>query len=169
MRFAMLLVALAALTAFQLTQSESTRKEFPISQQDIIKIVDRHNYWRAEVNVDPIEWSDEMAEVAAKWARELKKDGCAFYHSDYGFGENLWKGTTGYYSIEEAIDSWASEKADYNYSSNKCRRGKVCGHYTQIVWANTQKVGCAQVTCDGYTIWVCEYDPPGNWVGQRPY
>jgi pathogenesis-related protein 1 len=169
MRFVLLLMVLMVLSAFQFVHLQNPVEQRTVPQEEIVKILERHNFWRAEVGVGPLEWSEEMAEVAEKWAKELRKDDCGFYHSDYGFGENLWKGTTGYYTVEDAIDSWASEKADYNYQNNKCRRGKVCGHYTQIVWATTQKVGCAQVTCDGSTIWVCEYDPPGNWVGQKPY
>ncbi len=139
------------------------------SPEEINMILDRHNHWRAEVGVAPLQWSDELADVAYQWAKYLKKDGCGFYHSDYGFGENLWKGTTGYYTVGDAIDSWASEKVDYNYKRNKCRSGAVCGHYTQLVWANSTEVGCAQIECDGFTIWVCEYNPPGNWVGEKPY
>jgi len=140
-----------------------------VSNQEIDMILERHNYWRGQVGVNPLAWSHDLSEIAEKWAKELKKNECGFYHSDYGFGENLWKGTSGYFTVADAIDSWASEKSDYNYKRNKCRPGAMCGHYTQLVWASTQRVGCAQVDCNGYTIWVCEYDPPGNWVGERPY
>ena len=26
-------------------------------------------------------------------------------------------------------------------------QGQVCGHWTQLIWANTVKVGCARKTC----------------------
>jgi hypothetical protein len=45
----------------------------------------------------------------------------------------------------------------------------VCGHYTQIVWRNTKSVGCAVARGKGVEVWVCNYDPPGNYAGQRPY
>ncbi len=49
----------------------------------------------------------------------------------------------------------------------------VCGHYTQIVWKNTERIGCGKATArrDGIfkVYWVCQYDPSGNYVGQRPY
>jgi pathogenesis-related protein 1 len=106
---------------------------------------------------------------AAKWAGELKKK-CNIVHSQAdGYGENLWMGTSGYYSPTDMIDSWASEKEDYSYKNNKCKPGKVCGHYTQIVWKNTTEVGCATVQCKDFTILVCQYTPPGNWVGEKPY
>ena len=147
----------------------NTGSERTATSEEINKILERHNHWRKEVGVSDLAWSEELAEIADQWARNLKKDKCGFYHSEYGFGENLWKGTTGYYSVSDAVDSWASEKKDYNHKRNKCRAGAVCGHYTQLVWASTTYVGCAKVECDGYTIWVCEYDPPGNWDGEKPY
>ncbi len=43
------------------------------------------------------------------------------------------------------------------------------GHYTQLVWRGTRDVGCAKVFCSGYMIVVCNYNPPGNVLGLRPY
>jgi hypothetical protein len=40
------------------------------------------------------------------------------------------------------------------------------GHFTQVVWRDTTKVGCATVDCRGSTLqmWytVCNYYPPGK-------
>lgn len=132
------------------------------------KILDRHNEWRARVGVSPLSWSDEVAESAKRWAESLARK-CDFKHSDSEYGENLWMGTADSFSPEEVVDSWGSEIEDYNYKTNKCKPGKVCGHYTQMVWKNTTEVGCAKVKCDGYELVVCQYNPPGNWVGQKPY
>ncbi len=137
--------------------------------EEIESLIARHNFWRADVGVGEISYSEELAEVAFTWAKELKKQGCAFKHSSVKYGENLFKGTVGYYTAADAIDAWGQEKEDYNYDKNKCKKGKMCGHYTQIVWETTTKVGCAKIDCDGYTTWVCNYDPPGNWVGEKPY
>ena len=46
------------------------------------------------------------------------------------------------------------------------------GHFTQVVWAGTENLGCAVSTCPeggpdpGRKIYVCNYDPPGNWRGE---
>lgn len=151
--------------------SNNAFAQTPLSKADKEVILERHNYWRADVGVSPkMIWSEEMAELAADWARTLAKKNCGFFHRPKNsYGENLFKGTSGYYGAKEVVDAWASEKQDYNYNRNTCKTGKMCGHYTQIVWENTTSVGCAKITCDGEDIWVCNYDPPGNWVGEKPY
>jgi uncharacterized protein YkwD len=113
-------------------------------------------------------WDEELAGVAQAWA-----DACVFEHSTNEFGENLYAGT-GTPSIQDAVTAWAGEVADYDYDSNGC--SGVCGHYTQIVWRDTARVGCAFADCEtlvgagfGGRYWVCNYDPPGNFVGEKPY
>ena len=34
------------------------------------------------------------------------------------------------------------------------------------MWKGTAQVGCGMSQCKGMDVWVCEYDPPGNWDGQ---
>ena len=138
------------------------------TEEEAQSLLATHNEWRAEVGVAPLTWSIALSESAKIWATTLEKK-CEFRHSQNNYGENLWRGTSGYFSPADAVNSWGSEKEDYNYSKNKCKTGKVCGHYTQIVWENTKSVGCATMNCDGMTTWVCQYDPPGNWVGEKPY
>ena len=47
------------------------------------------------------------------------------------------------------------------------------GHYTQMVWAETEMIGCGHVTYSGglgvNKIVVCNYGPAGNFVGRRMY
>ncbi len=124
----------------------------------------------------PLAWSTEAERKAASWAKT-----CRFEHNpDRGdFGENLAAATPGAWNTSQVVKSWADESADYDYRRNTCTKGKVCGHYTQVVWRKTVSVGCATVMCDKnspfgaqfptWQLWVCNYAPPGNWVGQRPY
>ncbi len=135
------------------------------STEDII--VNTHNEYRSAVGVVDIEWSDELAQSAQDWADQLGVN-CDFEHSDSGFGENIWIGTTGFFTPEDVVSSWGEEIAFYDEGNNECNGGE-CGHYTQIVWSNSTQVGCGTVTCDGLDIWVCQYNPAGNVIGQRPY
>ena len=140
-----------------------------VTEEEKKMILERHEFWRADVGLGPLEWSDEMAVLADDWAKKLAKN-CGFKHRpNNNYGENLFYGTAGYYTAADAVNAWGEEKADYNYAKNKCKPNKMCGHYTQIVWKTTTKVGCAKSICNGNVIWVCNYDPPGNWVGEKPY
>jgi hypothetical protein len=67
----------------------------------------------------------------------------------------------------DVVGDWASETRDYSYPTNTC--AGVCGHYTQLIWSDTREVGCAVARDPAREVWVCNYDPPGNWVGERPY
>lgn len=132
------------------------------------EFLDAHNSYRNDVGIGNISWSEEVAESAQAWADELAIK-CDFKHSGGDYGENIWAGTTGAYSPTDVVDTWGAEIEDYSYETNTCAEGKDCGHYTQIVWENSTKVGCGVVTCDGLDIWVCQYDPPGNFIGEKPY
>jgi len=141
-----------------------------VTEEEKQMILERHAHWRKIVGLPALTWSDEMAELADDWARTLKKKGCQMSHRpNNNYGENIFWGTVGHYTAADAVDAWASEKADYDYASNSCNPGKVCGHYTQIVWKNTTEVGCAKIVCNGNVVWVCNYNPPGNYIGQKPY
>lgn len=45
----------------------------------------------------------------------------------------------------------------------------MCGHYTQMVWATTRRVGCAKKQCPRGDYIVCEYFPGGNVEGLLPF
>jgi hypothetical protein len=68
------------------------------------------------------------------------------------------------------VSDWVSEQKNYDAAANKCKAGAVCGHFTQVVSKLSSQVGCA-VARDGprREVWVCNYDPPGNFVGERPF
>ena len=148
--------------------------------EDLAGIVDAHNDVRANVSpapatpLDGLSWSEEAAQTARAWASQ-----CKWNHNPGrgNFGENLYASSANAGSnAAKVVGSWASESASYNYSSNSC--SGMCGHYTQVVWRDTTGVGCARNVCNtnnpfggsgAWEIWVCNYAPPGNYDGQRPY
>ncbi|WMV44847.1 hypothetical protein MTR67_038232, partial [Solanum verrucosum] len=86
-----------------------------------------------------------------------------------GAGENLAKGS-GDFMGRAAAQLWVAEKPNYNYGTNQCASGQVCGHYIQVVWRNSVRLGCGRARCNnGWWFISCDYDPVGNLVGQRPY
>jgi uncharacterized protein YkwD len=134
-----------------------------------------HNQVRATIPVPDLTWDPALAVTAAAYAAA-----CIFDHSSTpGVGENLAAyAPPGGRSAKAPVDGWASEEADYDYASNSCAPGTICGHYTQMVWKTSLRVGCAVQACSqnspfdnvtNWEVWVCQYSPPGNVVGRKPY
>jgi hypothetical protein len=122
-------------------------------------------------------WSSGAAAVAQDWANR-----CTYQHNAGrgARGENIAASAPpGTWSIADAVAAWAGEASFYDYATNSCTAGQDCGHYTQIVWRDSIRVGCAHQACTvnspfgarnpTWDFWVCDYEPPGNVVGQRPY
>jgi pathogenesis-related protein 1 len=129
-----------------------------------------HNDVRAAVGVAALEWSNDLAAHAQTWANRIAASGCQLEHrTDDPYGENLFWASGGAKTPAQVVGLWASEQASYDHASNRCARGQVCGHYTQIVWRATKRVGCGRASCGNGEVWVCNYDPPGNFTGQSPY
>lgn len=141
-----------------------------------------HNRWRARVGVPALAWSADLARSAVAWAAQLGQGGaCRMQHSeDDAVGENLYWASAVQWSdgrrtmqdVQPAfvVDVWGRESADLDARSGRCRPGRVCGHYTQLVWRDTREVGCAMRVCESLEqVWVCQYRPAGNVAGQRPY
>lgn len=131
-----------------------------------------HNAVRAAVGVPPLTWDDNLSRDAGQWAMHLAQTGCGFVHSGMAHGENLFK-TSGdpEPTVDDIVGAWAAERNYYDYASNSCALGKMCGHYTQLVWKNTGGLGCAVAICTGGKgyISVCEYKEAGNVAGEKPY
>ncbi|MBD2580362.1 hypothetical protein H6G50_22125 [Oscillatoria sp. FACHB-1406] len=139
------------------------------SQAGIDQMVSAHNQWRAKVKVPPLRWSPELAAYAQEWANKLLAEDKFEHRPDGRYGENLASASGQQLSPARVVDMWGNEVRDYNYARNSCAPGKMCGHYTQVVWRKTTEVGCGIARDSNREIWVCNYNPPGNFVGQKPY
>ncbi|PRQ22200.1 hypothetical protein RchiOBHm_Chr6g0247661 [Rosa chinensis] len=126
-----------------------------------------HNAARAQVGVKLLTWSNSLAAYAQQYASKRIAD-CKSEHSTGPYSENIAEAS---YTITgtRAMELWVNEKPSYNYQLNKCVGGQ-CGHYTRVViWRNSAQVGCARVSNSGWWFVTCNYNPPGNIVGERPY
>jgi len=127
-------------------------------------LIEAHNRVRAKHCAGPLTWSPKLAQVAQRWANSLRDKGCAFGHSNGDYGENLAAGSTGLLDPEAVVKMWYDEIAQYKFPNGGF--SMQTGHFTQVVWRGTTQVGCGRSQCKGLDIWVCEYDPAGNWEGQ---
>jgi hypothetical protein len=139
---------------FFITLSNYSAANEPSIEQTILSV---HNELRAMHHVPALEWDETLANYARHYA-----DKCQFRHSSSPYGENL---AAGYPTVNDAINAWYSEHEHYSYKwpgfSYKT------GHFSQMIWKSSKKLGCAFVLCDGKNgtpghYLVCEYSPHGN-------
>ena len=149
----------------------------------------------------PLVWSQEIADYAQQWATTLATSMCAQpQHRSgadllaKGYGENLAAFSAGgaprggmagnASTAQQAVNAWAAEIACWTYGTvlgtETCNtacytnlHSDGCGHYTQVVWRGSTKLGCGVGTCKNGAltedIWICNYAPAGNIIGRAPY
>ncbi|XP_046675229.1 cysteine-rich secretory protein 2-like [Homalodisca vitripennis] len=122
-------------------------------------------------------WHREAARSAQAWANRCKllaHDSISGrWIDDFGScGQNIFIST---HRVPWffAIKTWFLERHNFTYGSRGNSLMKV-GHYTQLVWAATHKVGCGFSECGGhkkYFSYVCNYCPIGNHLERlgQPY
>lgn len=121
------------------------------------EILSYHNKARGDHSVGQLTWDDTLAKYATDY---LNKVNCDFKHSGGKYGENI---AMGYPTPTKAMEAWYNEGKDYNYNNPGFSEGT--GHFTQMVWKGTNKIGCGQAKCSQGPYLVCEYDPAGNVEG----
>ena len=72
--------------------------------------------------------------------------------------------------IDSAVAAWWDERKTYSFADNTCMEGRTCDGYKQLMWDDTDVVGCGYFLCDHVTgiqpevnnvyYHVCYYAPP---------
>ncbi|NEO85611.1 MAG: hypothetical protein F6J87_15375 [Spirulina sp. SIO3F2] len=176
-----------------------------LTRNEIQLIVLAHNQARKDADthvpsgtpaLPAVSWDCAAAEVAQQWADETEGrqghsannwrqqqygDRTGLSGRAAGLGENLgWSAASSPDSVDPVVStvlSWDAERSHYNHSSGACN--KVCGHYTQIIWRESTKIGCGlkrdniqfpgigKVWEHGYFL-SCTYHNVGNINGDNP-
>ncbi|CAH1407288.1 unnamed protein product [Nezara viridula] len=151
-------------------------------------IVDTHNEMRQKVaagkvptqpvaaDMVELRWSEVLSRKAQQWA-----DGCVFIHDPdlmlggEHIGQNLAQESSSkdVLSVPDLVgmmNSWFSEVYKFGYNGTFTFDS---GHYSQVIWGSTKYVGCGIIyyfkANEYYSYFVCDYLPPGNWIGLKPY
>ncbi|XP_015668707.1 cysteine-rich secretory protein LCCL domain-containing 1 [Protobothrops mucrosquamatus] len=162
-----------------------------ITDNDMRSILDIHNKLRGQVypqasNMEYMTWDPELERSAKSWAET-----CLWEHGPASLlpsiGQNLGAHWGRYRPLTFHVQSWYDEVRDFTYPyPQECNpycpyrcSGPVCTHYTQVVWATSNRIGCAVNLCHNMNVWgqiwpkaiylVCNYSPKGNWWGHAPY
>ncbi|MEZ6121784.1 MAG: CAP domain-containing protein [Planctomycetaceae bacterium] len=168
----------SAQTGSKLTENEKT---------EFLKV---HNDARREVGSARVEWDIDLAKEAQLYANKLASNGL-FEHAPKNSvwrrektGENLGasKGPTAETTaVKKALTGWFGEKADFvalgtngQVLSSHFSGTKQIGHYTQMVWQDTTKVGAGKAMYTkgpykGGWVVVGRYSPGGNIIRRFAY
>ncbi|KAI5793418.1 CAP domain-containing protein, partial [Pyronema domesticum] len=101
-----------------------------------------HNTYRKQHGTKPLKWDPALERSAQAWASSCKQQ-----HDltlvPKRIGDCLAWGQP---SPTSAVDWWVAERARYNYATGDFAMGT--GHFTAVVWRDTQRVGCGAAKCN---------------------
>ncbi|XP_065353312.1 cysteine-rich secretory protein 2-like isoform X2 [Cloeon dipterum] len=148
-----------------------------------VEIVRSHNKYRAGVKPEAADmlnmtWYEPASRTAQSWASQCKRlqhdDNSNRVDSKLGAcGQNIFIASAAM-GWPMAVKAWYSEVSKFTYGSSSNVFHEI-GHYTQLVWAKTYKVGCGLAKCSDnkgtFYNYICNYCPAGNMQGSinTPY
>ena len=147
-----------------------------LTEKDLMNALIVHNQERLLLGIKKLEWSTDLQKDAENYAEYLARTETFEHSNGNQQGENLYY----VYNSESITDKpfqrasidWLAEKKDYKYAKIGDRKNanKVIGHYTQMIWKETTKVGMgAYVNKKGEIYVVARYFPAGNFSKKYPY
>jgi pathogenesis-related protein 1 len=159
----------------QANKGKPTGSKFaPAERKTMLQL---HNAERSSVGVAPLTWSPDLAAYAQKWADNLAATGTTPQHRPTSgewkelYGEGVYGGFGANAGVNDAFANWMASKKFYKgqpVSASDLR----AANYTQLVWGASTQIGCGKAISKDSNktlIIICNYDPKGNVVGQKPY
>lgn len=157
----------ASTASINSTMNESKRQVMAASQSR--EFLTAHNLVRLHLREPPLKWDRRLTRYARRFASQRIVD-CKMVHSFGPYGENIFWGGKDHWTPRDIVRSWIREHRYYHLRTNECDPGQMCGHYTQVIWRESARVGCAKVTCNNGGMYaICSYDPPGNYINESPF
>ena len=148
-----------------INQINSADLDLETIRADILK---NHNYHRKRHQAEDLVRNTEIEKVAQAYSEQLATIDQMVHSGNQNYGENLfycYASNKICVTGEAASQSWYDEVKDYNYS-NPVFSSKT-GHFTQLVWKDTEEIGCGAACNSNNKCYVtCNYYPPGNYRGE---
>ncbi|NWU80326.1 PI16 inhibitor, partial [Onychorhynchus coronatus] len=149
-----------------------------LSDEEKKIILDEHNRYRSQVS------PPARAMMKMIWDKKLEADAqscaekCIWEHNEESGRqeENLFA-MAPTLDLKHAVAEWNGERNFYSLLTSKCHPGQTCDNYKQVVWAETEHIGCGAKLCEkikgmeteNMHLLVCKYSPLGNENGRKPY
>ncbi|XP_074593102.1 Golgi-associated plant pathogenesis-related protein 1-like [Brevipalpus obovatus] len=125
-----------------------------------------HNYLRSLHGVGPLKYDETLERFAMKRAEYMAQTDIFAHPKKLKYGENLYWRSGNVPTCENAVLAWYNEISLYNYDFP--RFSPKTGHFSQLVWRESKKIGCAAAESpkSGRIYIACNYYPPGNVRGR---
>ena len=157
-------LSIIAITSVITAQENGCPGKNGMTQAEIAEILKAHNTVRSDLKLPMLTWDCKLADVAQEWAAR----GVFEHRTGITYGESLFVSAKANTKVKAAVQQWLLEKASWDSETASCSAGKICTHYTQIVWKATTTIGCG-ISRDVRGRWkvliVCNYEPAGNSGG----
>lgn len=125
-----------------------------LSDSKKVSILYHTNWDRCIHGALPVTWNPTVA-----WSAQKTVDRLGFKHGSTKYGENLaW---ASHPKVHTMVHDWYSE-VKYSSKGKVHNFGMHTGHYTQLVWKGTHKIGCGMKK----NTLNCQYWPRGNYAGR---
>ena len=133
-----------------------------------LEALESHNKFRNMHHVPPLKLNKELCSIAENYAKTLATKLQCLQHSGNTYkGQELGENLYGCYGMDptglDISNHWYDEIKKYNFNGD-WQIG--CGHFTQMVWKETEEVGFGKCKDKGGHIYVvANYYPAGNFLG----
>ncbi|KAI8042994.1 Golgi-associated plant pathogenesis-related protein 1 [Drosophila gunungcola] len=147
------------------SKNKFVKSESPNFRPKAIKhsVLKETNKYRKLHGANPLKMDKELSFYAQEWANHLACKNLLETRPLPLYGENIMSVRRSLFNVDRIIKLWYQEK--YNYDYLKPGFNLYTGHFTQMVWCDTEYLGVGVAT-NIFRIWiVCNYNPPGNISG----
>lgn len=132
---------------------------------DIQQVLDAHNKTRAMYGLNPLVIDEDLNRSARLYAEIMLDTGTRNHSKRDGVGENLAWGSGSGTTPLSLYQRWADEEKYFHPGVFPNVGGKVCWHFTQLIWSSTTRLGVGLASRGKELILVCHYKDAGNWNG----
>lgn len=157
----------------------STCVDINISDQNVVRnrLLELHNYSRQQFNLPPVKTNECLEEFSLFWAEWNRLNKIHIHSNNTLYGENIaWRTDFSNYTVIQLVDvmysQWSKELEYYHpgiYPNVTFNSNVDVGHLTQILWRDCEYIGCTLLGSNYDYFLTCNYWPPGNIIGERPY
>ncbi|XP_002064841.3 Golgi-associated plant pathogenesis-related protein 1 [Drosophila willistoni] len=122
------------------------------------------NKYRAMHGCPALTINNELNKLAQDWANHLRDKNAMSHRPNPKYGENIFLSGGMDVTGDLPVEMWYREIISYNF--DKSDFTPTSGHFTQLIWKSCKEMGSGVARKADRTWVVCNYNPPGNVLGQ---